>query len=248
MAKKGGSSHLKRLAAPAFWPILRKEYKWITKPSPGPHPLERCIPLLVLIRDVLKLAENAREAKKIIFDGEVLIDGRVRRDFKFPVGLMDVVSIPKINMYIRIVPHTIKYLWYISIPKEEANLKLVRIEDKSLVKGNRLQLNLHDGRNILINREDSQKYKTLDGLLIEIPSQRIVQHIPLELNKLAIVINGRNAGRIGKIIEIQEKHGTTRRKFLVTLEEPSGHRFQTILEYVMVIGNDKPVIKVSEGM
>ncbi|MEM4788723.1 MAG: S4 domain-containing protein, partial [Ignisphaera sp.] len=106
MAKKGGSSHLKRLAAPAFWPILRKEYKWITKPSPGPHLLERCIPLLVLIRDVLKLAENAREAKKIIFDGEVLIDGRVRRDFKFPVGLMDVVSIPKINMYIRIVPHT----------------------------------------------------------------------------------------------------------------------------------------------
>ncbi|MEM1560024.1 MAG: 30S ribosomal protein S4e [Ignisphaera sp.] len=247
MTKKGGSKHLKRLAAPAFWPILKKEYRWVTKPSPGPHPLGRCIPLLILVRDMLKLAENAREAKRIIFDGEVLVDSKVRRNFKLPVGLMDVVSIPRIDVHVRIIPHTIKYLWYVGVPKEEVNLKLVRIENKSLIKGNRLQLNLHDGRNILISREESQKYKTLDGLLIEIPSQKIVQHIPLEVNKLAIVMDGRNAGRIGRIIEIQEKPGMSRRKFLVTLEEASGHRFQTILEYVMVIGDDKPIIKVSEG-
>ncbi|MEM4476331.1 MAG: 30S ribosomal protein S4e, partial [Desulfurococcaceae archaeon] len=37
MGSMGGSKHLKALAAPAFWPILRKEYKWAVKPSPGPH-------------------------------------------------------------------------------------------------------------------------------------------------------------------------------------------------------------------
>lgn len=248
MTKKGGSRHLKRLASPAFWPILRKEHSWVVRPSPGPHPLSRSIPLLVLVRDILKLAENAREAKRIIFDGEIIIDGRVRKNYKFPVGLMDIVAIPKINMYLRIVPHAVKYLWYVNITKEEASLKLVRIENKTLVKGDKLQLNLIDGRNIVISRGEASKYKTLDTLLIEVPSQKITQYIPLEVNKLALVIDGRNAGRIGKIIEIQERPGMKRRQYLATLEEPSGHRFQTILDYIMVVGEDKPAVKVIEGV
>lgn len=248
MAKKGGGRHLKRLAAPAFWPILRKEYKWVVRPSPGPHPIGRCIPLLILVRDVLKLAENAREAKRIIFDGEVLIDGRVRRNYKFPVGPMDIVAIPKANTYIRVVPYPTRYLWYISIPIEESQLKLVRIENKTLVKGGNIQLNLHDGRNVVVSREEAAKYKTLDTLLIELPTQRILQHIPLALNKYAMVIDGRNVGRFGKIVAIEERLGIKRRRLLVTLEDPSGYRFQTILDYIMVVGDDKPVIKLSEGV
>uniref|UniRef100_A0A7C2VL91 Small ribosomal subunit protein eS4 n=1 Tax=Ignisphaera aggregans TaxID=334771 RepID=A0A7C2VL91_9CREN len=246
MAKKGGSRHLKRLASPEFWPILRKESKWIVKPSPGPHPLNRSIPLLVLIRDVLRIVENSREAKRLIYDGEITVDGKVRRNYKFPVGIMDVVAIPKSDIYVRIVPYIVKYLWYIDIPREEVSLKLVRIENKVLVKGDKLQLNLNDGRNIVVDRADAARYKTLDSLLIEVPSQRIVEHIPLELNKLAIVIDGRNTGRIGRIVGIQERPGMKRRRFLITLEEPGGHRFNTILDYVMVIGADRPLIKVSD--
>ncbi|MEM3973016.1 MAG: S4 domain-containing protein, partial [Ignisphaera sp.] len=108
MARMGGSKHLKRLAAPWFWPILRKEYKWVVKPSPGPHPIDRSLPLLVVIRDVLGLAETAREAKRIIFDGKVYIDGVVRKDYKFPVGVMDTISIPDIDFYARFVPYPVK--------------------------------------------------------------------------------------------------------------------------------------------
>lgn len=252
MAKMGGSHHLKRLAAPAFWPILRKEYKWTVKPSPGPHPIDRCISLLILVRDILGIAKNARECKRIIYDGKVFVDSRVRRDYKFPVGLMDVVSIPEIELYLRIVPYIGKYLWYIDIPIEEAKLKLVRIENKTTVKNGNIQLNLHDGRNILIKVKDSKNpveassFKTLDSLLIEIPSQTIIQHIPLDIGKMVIVIDGRNVGRIGKIINIERYEGKRRRYSLVTIEDLNGHRFQTILDYVMVIGEDKPVIKISE--
>ncbi|MEM1541479.1 MAG: 30S ribosomal protein S4e [Ignisphaera sp.] len=249
MAKKGMSQHLKSLTAPTFWPILRKEYVWVIKPNPGPHPLNRCIPLLILIRDVLKIAENAREAKRVIFDGNVYVDGIVRRDYKFPVGLMDIVKISKADKSIRIVPYPVKYLWYVNIPEEEARLKLVRIENKTLVKDGNIQLNLHDGRNIVIKRFQSEpiNYKTYDTLLIEIPSQTIIKHIPLEVNKLAIVIDGRNVGRIGKIININERTGMKRKHALITLEDLSGHRFQTILDYVMVIGEEKPLIKLYEG-
>uniref|UniRef100_A0A7J3QCY6 Small ribosomal subunit protein eS4 n=1 Tax=Ignisphaera aggregans TaxID=334771 RepID=A0A7J3QCY6_9CREN len=253
MAKMGSSRHLKRLAAPIFWPILKKEYKWVVKPSPGPHPIDRCIPLLLFVRDVIGIAKNSKEAKRIIFDGKVFVDNVVRKDYKFPVGFMDIVSIPEIDLYLRVVPYVGKHLWYINISKEESKLKLVRIENKVTVKDGNIQLNLHDGRNILIRVKDPKNpvevssYKTLDSILIELPSQNILQHIPLDIGKFAIVIDGKNVGRFGKIINIERYEGKKRRHALVAIEDLDGHRFQTILDYVMVVGDDKPVIKVYEG-
>ncbi len=247
MAKMGGSRHLKRLAAPAFWPILRKEYVWTVKPSPGPHPIDRCLPLLILIRDVFGFAETAREAKRIINEGKVYVDGVARKNYKFPVGLMDVISFPDLDEHYRICPHPTKFLWPIKIPKEEASLKLVRIENKVTVKGGHIQLNLHDGRNILIRVSNPTKpvedvYKTMGSLLIKVPSQEIVDYVPLEEGVLAVVIDGKNVGRMGRIVSIQK--GMGRRRTLVTLEDEEGHRFQTILEYVFVVGRDKPLITV----
>ncbi|HDD45885.1 MAG TPA: 30S ribosomal protein S4e, partial [Candidatus Aenigmarchaeota archaeon] len=95
--------YLKRYLIPKYWRVAKKAYKWAVRPSPGPHPIDRCIPLLVLVRDVLGIAENAKEAKKIIKKGELMIDGVIRKDHRFPVGLMDVVAIPKMKMYYRVV-------------------------------------------------------------------------------------------------------------------------------------------------
>jgi len=52
VARMGARRHLKALVAPEFWPILRKEYKWTVKPRPGPHPMERSLPLLLIVRDI----------------------------------------------------------------------------------------------------------------------------------------------------------------------------------------------------
>jgi len=244
----GESRHLKRLAAPWFWPILRKEYKWVVKPSPGPHPINRSMPLLTVIRDVLGYAKTAKEAKYIIYSGKVLVDGVVRKDYRFPVGIMDVVAIPEIELYTRFIPYPTKYLWFTKIPKEEANLKIVRIEDKVTVKGGHIQLNLLDGRNIVIRVKDPKQpaeatnFATLDSLLIEVPSQQIIQHIKLDIGKIAIVIDGKNVGRIGKIVNMDVKPGLKRRRSVVTLEDMQGHRFQTILDYIMVIGDEKPLL------
>uniref|UniRef100_A0A7J2U0Y8 Small ribosomal subunit protein eS4 n=1 Tax=Ignisphaera aggregans TaxID=334771 RepID=A0A7J2U0Y8_9CREN len=248
MAKMGESRHLKRLAAPWFWPILRKEYKWVVKPSPGPHPINRSMPLLTVIRDVLGYAKTAKEAKYIIYSGKVLVDGVVRKDYRFPVGIMDVVAIPEIELYTRFIPYPTKYLWFTKIPKEEANLKIVRIEDKVTVKGGHIQLNLLDGRNIVIRVKDPKQpaeatnFATLDSLLIEVPSQQIIQHIKLDIGKIAIVIDGKNVGRIGKIVNMDVKPGLKRRRSVVTLEDMQGHRFQTILDYIMVVGDEKPLL------
>jgi len=251
MARMGGSRHLKSLAAPEFWPILRKEYKWTVKPSPGPHPLERCLPLLILVRDIFKYAKTGKEARRLIGEGRFKVDGRVVRNYKFPVGLMDVIEITDVNEFYRILPTPIKVLWPHKIPKEEAGLKPCQIINKTTVKGGHIQLNLHDGRNVLVKVADPRNpvediYETLGTVLISLRENTIVNYIPLKEGVIAIVYGGRNVGRVGKIIEIIPS-ALKRRKYIVTLEDNAGRRFQTSLEYVFPIGIDKPVITLYEG-
>lgn len=130
MAIMGSRKHLKRYRAPKSWPIHPKENKWTIKTNPGPHPLESSMPLLIIIRDILQLADTAREAKIIINKGEILIDGRKRKDYKFPVGFMDVIEIPKTGKVYRVLPDEKGQLILHPIEEENKAFKLCRIVDK----------------------------------------------------------------------------------------------------------------------
>ena len=245
---RGSLRHLKRSPAPSFWQIMRKERTWTVKPAPGPHSLRRCIPLGILIRDYFKLAESMREVRRILSEGHIKIDGRIRRNYKYPVGLMDVIEITTTGEFYRVVPHRQKFLWPIKIDHKEANLKLCRIENKVTVKGGHIQLNLHDGRNILIRvanpmNPEEDVYRTFDSLLIEIPDQNILNHVKLDLGTMVVVVDGRNVGRMGKIKSITPVF--KRKNYLVELEDPNGVKFSTILKYVFPVGIDKPLVTVS---
>ncbi len=247
MGKMGGSRHLKTETAPKFWPIPRKKIHWAAKPSPGPHPIDQCIPLLIIVRDILGYAKTRREAKQIISKGKILVDGKVRRDDLFPAGLMDVISIPETDENFRILPSK-KGLILHPISKEEAEFKLCRIENKTTVRGGDIQLNLHDGRNILIRVSDPQNpiedsYKVLDTLKIKLDDQSILNHVRIDVNVIAILTGGKNIGRYGKIISIEET-GWKRRKSLTVIEDDAGSRYQTILDYVFAVGSEEPLISL----
>ena len=249
MARMGGQRRLKALAAPRFWPILRKEYKWTVKPRPGPHPAERSLPLLLIVRNVLGYATTAREARKLISEGHFKVDGRVRKDYKYPVGFMDVIEIVDTGEAYRFLPYPVGFFTLHRIPGEEALVKPVRIEDKTTVKGGHVQLNLHDGRNILVRVKDPRKpvedvYKTMGTLIITLPDQSIKEYYQFEEGSIAIVIGGRNVGRVGRIIDVQRGWG--RRRSIVTLEDSTGNMFQTSMDYVFVIGREKPAIYLPE--
>src|SRR5437016_12735310 len=83
--------HLKRLPAPRSWTIPRKTDFWVVKPSPGPHPIDTSVPLGLILRDMLKVCANAREARHILNGRGVLVDGRAVTESKFPGRLMEVI-------------------------------------------------------------------------------------------------------------------------------------------------------------
>lgn len=246
MTRKGETKQLKRFSAPKAWSIPRKGSKFAVNPSSGPHSWWHCIPLLVILRDILKVSETAREAKHIITTGNVKIDGKIQKDHRFPVGVMDVIEIPKVNLFYRMLPAPRRGLILHPIESAEAGFKLCRIENKTIVKGGNIQLNLHDGRNILIKVKDPTNteediYGTKDVLKIAIPSQEILEHIKFEDNVLSLVIDGRNLGLTGNITKIDKRFGP--HASIVTLER-DGKSFQTELDYAFPIGTQQSIISL----
>jgi small subunit ribosomal protein S4e len=251
LARKGGSTGLKRKPAPKFWPIHRKEFFWVVKPSSGPHSLENCLPLTVVLRDILGVAKTRKEAKTIVSQGKVYVDGKVRREDDFPVGLMDVISISDIDKYFRIVPSR-KGLILHPISKEKSNFKLCRIENKKVVENGHVQLNLHDGSNILVKVADPKKpqedtYKALDSVRISLPERQILKQVKMKENDFAMITSGKNIGKHGKIIEIEKTKGKKRVNALVTIEDEKGNRYQTILNFFFAIGEGQPLISMPEA-
>ena len=218
---------MKRLTAPRWWPIKRKESKFVIS-ARGAHPKDFSLPLLVLVRDVLKIAETNREAKGIIKRGEVLVDKKKRKDPKFGIGLFDVIEIPAMKKAWRAVPKN--GLSFIEIPESEANRKICKIMDKKTLKGNKNQLNLSDGRNLLTDK----KYSTYDSLIIELPEQKVVDHLKFEKGSTVLVIRGSNAGKLAKIKIIEKNR----------LWLGNGSLFEIPKDLVVIVGREEPLLKI----
>ena len=227
---------LKRHKAPRFWRIGRKEFKFVVNPIPGPHPKDRSYPLSVLLRDVLGLVKNYREAKVAIKEGKVLIDGVVRREPRFPVGLFDLVEITPLSKLYRIVPSR-KGLDVLEVGEEERGLKLCKITRKYMVRGGRLCYGLHDGRTVL----DGFEAKVGDSLLIRVPSQEVLKVIRLEEGALALVIGGSRSGSLVRVERLKEGTYTSPRMAIVRVDDETA---EVPAEMLFTVGKDKPVLRV----
>ena len=244
MGHKGGLGHLKRLPSPWFWPIHRKESTWAPKPSPGPHRSSLCLPLELIIRDNLRLARTRREVANILSQGKIRVDGRVRPDKNYAVGLMDVIEVSDVNVAYRVLPVEGKGLSPVRIPKDEAKFKLCKILRKTIAPRSKVQYGTHDGRTITVSTKDGEAlaYSTTDTIRISLPTQRVLNNIKFEKGNFALVVAGRNLGKSGKIVELQP--GTATRPAVVTIEDATGGKFDTMADYTFVVGTDKPAIKL----
>ncbi|MDR2944314.1 MAG: 30S ribosomal protein S4e [Methanosarcinales archaeon] len=231
--------HQKRMSMPTSWKVPKKTNKWITAASPGPHNKNSSLPLGVILRDMLKIVDNAKEAKQILLEKKVFIDGIARKSLKFPVGLYDVIAIPANNQYYRMLQDSKGRLYLNNIDEERAKFKVCKILNKTTVKGGKTQLNLHDGTNILA----SEDYKTKDTIKISLPDKQILQKLEYKVGNFAMITGGRHSGMVGTIKEINIIKSS--KNNVVTISGIDSE-IETIENYVFVIGEDKPVIKLGE--
>merc|ERR1712146_178896 len=102
----------------------------------------------VLLQHRLGYALNRQEARKIVKnkDGLVKIDGKKRRDPRFPLGNMDVVSLEKTNQNFRILLDVKGRFQAHPIPSDEAKYKLCKVVKKTINKKKIPHVSTHDGR------------------------------------------------------------------------------------------------------
>ena len=243
---KGPRKHLKRLAAPGHWQIKRKVHPFTIRGNPGAHSLQAGLPIGVIVRDMLNLTTTLNETRRVIAQGHVEVDGKTRKDYKYTVGLMDVITIPAANTRLRVVPDSRHLLQLLPIPKKEENLKPCKITGKNTVKKGHLQLHLHDGRTILLPVKDPKAkpehpYTPGDTVFIKLPDQSIQNHIPLKEGITAIITGGDHTGFVGKLLKIDPDNQ------LGTLQGAGDKTILTAIRYVFPLGEDESQIKLPEA-
>jgi small subunit ribosomal protein S4e len=224
-------SHLKRLVVPKSWKLLKKEEKFVVRPRPGAHPAKLSMPISLLLKN-LGYASTTNEVKKILNTKEVLIDGTRVKEHKVPVGFMDIITIKETNDILRVVLDEKGRLKLIPADKDEALLKLSRIKGKKVLTKGKMQLNLEDNRNILIDKGD---YKVGDTVLITVPFQEIKQHLKLEKGAFIYLIGGKHIGHKGTIESIEGN------KLIYTSAKK---KYESLKKYAFVIGKEKESIKL----
>lgn len=228
--------HQKRISVPKSWQISKKSNKWITSTRPGPHNKQMSIPLGVVLRDMLCFVDTRVEAKRVLAEGNILVDGIIRKDLRFPIGLLDVISIPSMEQSYRVLLDHKGRLELHRLEGIEEN-KLCRINGKNIVKGGKIQLNLNDGSNLLASNE----YKAKDSIILSVPDKKVIKHIKYEIGNLALIIGGKHTGKVGEIKAIDAVHSSNPNIVLIASDS---EEFNTIEDYVVVIGTDKSEIKL----
>jgi len=229
MSKQGGTKHVKRIAAAKAIPLTdKKASKFMLRPFPGPHPRKLSMPLGVLLRDLLKVAETAREIKKILSAKLIEVDGKARTEEKFPVGLMDVISMPKAGKYFRMVVDWKGRIVPVEITKEGAGAKILKVTGKHTIPGGKLNATFHDGRNLVVDNN----IKVGDSVVVALPKASLKGHLKMHAGARCLVREGKHAGNIVTLKEIIMRKGGKPNEALVKGEQGE---FITVAKYLFVV-------------
>lgn len=238
MARKGGDTRLKRQSAPIYWEILRKQKRFVLSSSPGPHKIQKSYPVGIFLRDVLKKASNMREARKVLSKGKVKVDGKIRRDVNFPLGLMDVLELVPTQQYFRLVPKNSKLLVPVEIPDNEKGVKFAKISSKVTIRGGKLQYGFHDGNTIV----SDQSLSVGDTCLLNLEKMIIQDVLKFQKGSTGLITSGDNAGSLGKIENIKDGLFSLPKRAIISLEDRT---VELPADMVMAVGLETPSIKVS---
>jgi small subunit ribosomal protein S4e len=221
-------NHLKRISAPKSWPIQRKENTWITRPS-GSHKLDFGLPLNVVFRDLIKSVKTTAELRKILFTKTVLINGKQVKDTSRMVGFLDIISIKETSENYTILINDLGKLEVVLIDAKEATSKLSKVIGKTYLKNRTIQLNFHDGTNLIAKKDE---YKVGDSVIVSLADKKIIDHFVLDKNALVYLIDGKHTGHTG-IIEKVEKG--------IIICKVDDLELELNKNQIIVIGKDKSV-------
>lgn len=200
------AGHLSRESASKKWPIERKGTTYVVRPKFG---LNEGVPVLILLREMLNLAQNRREAKRIIHQKQIIMNEKIVKDEKNNMLLFDTLSIVPLKKNYRLELSENGKFFLNEIKESEASKKIAKVINKKILKGKKTQLNLEDGRNFLSEVKCSMN----DSVLINLKEGKIEKCIPLKEKAKVIVFAGKHLGKSGEVISLNAEEKNAKVKF-----------------------------------
>jgi small subunit ribosomal protein S4e len=198
--------HQTRRGIPTTWPIPKKGTKYVAVAS---NSKTKAIPLVIVLRDLLKIGKTRREVRQILLDNNVSVNHKVRKNGKFPVKYLDVVQLKGGKNY-RMVIENKKFGL-----KEEKNVesKIVKIVGKISLNNKRVQMNLEDGTNTLAK----EKFSVGDSAVLSLKDNKVLRVLSLKEGAKVEIVSGKHVGAVGKIKAERKLERETR--YLVQLDK-----------------------------
>ena len=190
--------HLKRQKVPKSWPIKRKGTKYIVRPNSD---INKGIPILIILRDLMKVAQNRREVKIAIHQKNLLLNNKKIKDDKSSAALFDVLSLVPSKKSYRIVLSDKGKFNVQEIKENEKNQKISKVINKKTLKKKRTQLNLSDGKNFITDI----KCNVGDSVVIDFEKNNVNKVLPLKENSNVIIFAGNHVSEKGIINKIDKK-------------------------------------------
>lgn len=231
--------HLKRLNTPKKWNVSKKKTIFIARPRPGPYSKEMSLPLLVVLRDHLKLLSTKKEAKALTHNKNILVNNKTVSDLNQTMGLFDTLSLPISNNFYRLVLDYKGGLILIPIDEKESKVKLLRVDNKKRLKKGIIQFNLSGGRNLL----SKDNFNIGDTLLFDLDKNKVIKKLPIKIGSKVLVIKGRHAGETPMLAGFKEFENLTKDRAILKNKDST---YQTMKDYIFVLGEGKEEIKITE--
>jgi small subunit ribosomal protein S4e len=189
--------HIKRKTMGKFWPVARTGTKYMAVPT---HEARSSLPLILVMRDLLKVVKSKKELKKLLNEKQILINNKVIRETNYPLMLYDSLSLPAAKKNYKIILDN-KRFNVKEATDSEIKTKTYRVINKRLLPGKKIQINLNGGKNIITN----EKIETGEFVIVDNATNKISKTVALKKDVEVIVIAGKHIGKIGKIKELVDQ-------------------------------------------
>lgn len=223
---------------PTTWPVKRKNITFVGKPNSGSFGREYVVSVLVILRDVLSYAQNSKDVKYILNQGEVLVNGRVVKDIKFACGLFDIFEIKKTKEKYMILFGADKKINLVDVNDNNLYLK---VSSKTLLKGKGYQLNFMNGYNIVVDEKTFKSVNVNDTIVYDYDKKKVVSTIQLKEDAYVYVTDGNFKGSIAQIKGFTHYNGLSKDVVNISIGKEKNH--STAKDYCYVIGDKKEDIK-----
>ena len=169
------------------------------------------------------------------------IDNKIRRDAKFPVGVMDVITVVKTNESYRMLYDVKGRFTLLPIKDAEAKFKLCKVKTKAVGPNKIPYIVTNDSRTIRFPHPEIEEGDTIK---YDLEKGQINTWYKNESGKLCYITGGNNIGRVGTLMHIERHLGSFD---IAHIRDSNGKTFSTRNGNVFIIGDKKSQIALPES-